>query len=402
LYGTHVLERETDTVMRLLGLTHSLSDVDGVGRYAVAVVNQARHYCDDITVFLGRKHRGISKDFPEGILVRPVLPPDYFMYMSWPRFLIFLAASLPRVCLAARRADLIHCLCDYPFSVLAWLAGKATRKPVIISGHGTYSVAPFRYPLHGALIRRSYGGAGAVLFGSSFAKAKFEEHLRLPHVRVLDYGVDVSAYAGEVPPPFEKVKSPYILCVGEVKERKGYEISVRSFIEAGKVNTDLTFAVVGKYDTGSSYFQSLLSLLEDEGMRDRVLFLGNVSESEKHSLYSHCEAFILTPKESLEGGFEALGLVFLEAGACGVPVIGAHDSGAVCAIRDDENGFLIPPDRPEEGGKAILRILQDSELKRRLGDRGRQMAMARDWGRVGERLERIYTRLVSGEKPFRD
>jgi phosphatidylinositol alpha-1,6-mannosyltransferase len=197
----------------------------------------------------------------------------------------------------------------------------------------------------------------------------------------------------------EFVKPPYILCIGEVKERKGYEISVRAFIEAGKVNPALTFAVVGKHRVDDPYYRGLVRLLEDCGMGDRVRFLGNVSEPEKRSLYSHSEAFILTPKESAEGGFEALGLVFLEAGASGVPVIGTEDSGAVCAIRDGENGYLIPPDRPEEGGKAILRILDDPALKSRLGDRGRQMAGDRTWGRVGEKLERIYTRLVAGKRP---
>ncbi len=388
--------------MRLLALTHSLSDIDGVGRYAVNILKQGSGFCDEVTVYLGRKHRGISRNLPRSILVRPVLPPDYFMYMSKPRFFFFIALTLPRLYWAARRADLLHCLCDYPFSLLAWLAGKAAKKPVIVSGHGTYSVAPFRYPLHAALLRKSYGGADAVLFGSSFAKERFEKHCTLPRVRVLDYGVDTSAFQGDAPPLPPEVKPPYILSIGEVKERKGYAISMRSFIEAGKSDRRLTYVVVGRYEPDDPYHRNLEGLLKEAGMADRVRFVGNVSEAMKHTLYANCEAFILTPKESAEGGFEALGLVYLEAGALGVPVIGTLDSGAVDAIRNGENGFLFPPEQPQAGAEALRRILEDSDLKRRMGETGRRMAEARDWTRVGEKLDQIYTRLVAGREPFAD
>ncbi|MBU0756216.1 MAG: glycosyltransferase family 4 protein [Planctomycetes bacterium] len=386
--------------MKLLALTHSLSDIDGVGKYAVSVLREVRRFCDPIEVLLGRKHRGISTDLPAGIGVHPVLPPDYFMYMSRIRFFYFLLSRLPRIFAAARRADLIHCLCDYPFALLAWLAGRAAGKPVIVSGHGTYSVAPFRYPLHRTLIRKSYGGVDAVIFGSDFARGKFEERLRLPNVGVVDYGVDVSAYLGEKPPPPAGVKPPYVLGIGELKERKGHEISMRSFVGAARKYPNLTYALVGNYLPEDPYYQGLVRLLEREGLLGRVRFLGNVSEEEKRALYAHSEAFILTPKEGSDGSFEALGLVYLEAGASGVPVIGTYDSGAVCAIEQGKNGYLISPDKPEEGAEAIAAILEDSDLKRCMGDAGRIMAQQRNWARVGEKLERIYGNIIGRRAPF--
>jgi phosphatidylinositol alpha-1,6-mannosyltransferase len=389
-----------EDVMKLLALTHSLSDIDGVGKYAVAALREARQFCWSVEVLLGRKHRGISLDLPAEIAVRPILPPDYFMYMSRLKFFYFLTTRVPRVYWAARKADLVHCLCDYPFSLLAWLGGRAARKPVIVSGHGTYSVAPFQYPLHRRLIRSSYGGVDAVLFGSTFARQKFEEHLKLPNVGVVDYGIDVGSYLGTKPPPLERIPRPYVLGVGEIKERKGHEISMRSFIGAARRHPELTYALVGKYAPDDPYYRDLLRLLEVEGMKDRVRFLGNVTEEEKRALYAHCEAFILTPRTGSDGGFEALGLVFLEAGASGAPVIGTLDSGAVCAIEEGRNGFLIQPAHPEQGAEAIGRILEDSDLKRRMGEEGRRMAREREWARFGEKLERIYRSVVSGQRPF--
>ena len=350
---------------RLLALTHSLSTIAGVGRYSVSVLKEVSRFCGPVTVLLSSKHRGISPDFPEEIEVKPILPPGYAMYMPWYKYLLLQLARFPGVWLHARKADLIHCLCDYPFSVPAWLAGKAAGKPVIVSGHGTYSVAPFRYPMHRTLIKSSYAGADRVLFGSSFALQKFEEQCKLPFVEVVDYGIDVSMYADQAPPPPERVKPPYLLCVGELKERKGHAISMRAFLGAAEEFPDLTYAVVGNYVEDDPYYLDLKRLIAEKGFEDRVLFLGTVTEEEKRSLYSHCEAFILTPVEGHEGSFEALGLVFLEAGACSVPVIGTHDSGAICAIKDGENGFLIRPDKPEDGAAAIGKILEDPEAKSR-------------------------------------
>jgi len=386
--------------MRLLALTHSLSPIDGVGKYAVAVLGQAKRFTDSQEVLLGRKHRGIASDLAEGVRVRPILPPDYFMYLSKPRFFAYLLVTLPRVLAAARRTDLIHCLCDYPFSVLAWLAGKAAKKPVVVSGHGTYSVAPFRYPLHRTLIRRSYAGVNAVIFGSSFARGKFEEHLRLDHVGVVDYGIDVSAYAGPAPPPPARVKRPFLLCIGEIKERKGHDISLRAFLGAAAKHPDLSFAVVGNHREGDPYFEALRRLAAEAGCAERVRFLGNVAEEEKRALLAHCVAFILTPKQAADGSIEALGLVFLEAGASGAPVIGTYDSGAVCAIEPGRNGYLIAPERPDEGAEAIGALLADPERRRRMGEEGRAMALARQWSVYGGKLQTIYKRALAGEPPF--
>lgn len=386
--------------MRLLALTHSLSTIDGVGRYSVSVLKEAQRFCEDIHVLVGRKHRGISPDFPSQIRVEASLPPGYLMYMSKPKFFYFVLSRIPKVYFAARRVDLVHCLCDYPFSLLAWIGAKAAGKPLLVSGHGTYSVAPFRFPLHRMFLEKSYKGADAVIFGSDFARRKFEEKAQFDHVGVVDYGVDVSSYLDLDPPLPDRVKPPYLLCIGELKERKGHEISMPVFIRAAKKFPELTYAVVGNYVPDDPYFLARVAELEQHGLKDRVVFLGNVDEEQKRALYAHCEAFILTPQEGADGSFEALGLVYLEAGASGVPVIGTLDSGAVCAIEHGKNGFLIDPAKPEEGAGAIAKIMTDQALKKSMGEQGKAMARAREWRRVGEKLERIYGRVVSGQPPF--
>ena len=92
------------------------------------------------------------------------------------------------------------------------------------------------------------------------------------------------------------------------------------------------FAIVGRFDEQGSYYLGLVEQIVATGAQQHVHFLGNVSEARKVALMRGCRAFMLTPVTSSEGGFEAFGLVFLEAGAAGRPVVGIADSGAESAI----------------------------------------------------------------------
>ncbi|MFG0317585.1 MAG: glycosyltransferase, partial [Planctomycetota bacterium JB042] len=203
--------------MKLLCLTHSLSEVDGVGKYGTEVLRRVAPRCDAVEVLLARKHRGLSDRLPPGLDVQVALPPDYLLYLSWPKFAAYVAAAMPKVWAAVGRADLVHALSDYPHAWLAVEAAKARGKPVVVSGHGTYSVAPFRYPGHRRLIRRAYGRADALLLGSRFALSKLEEKARFERARVVRYGVDPTQADGArdlAPPP--STPERFVLTIGEL------------------------------------------------------------------------------------------------------------------------------------------------------------------------------------------
>jgi hypothetical protein len=91
-------------------------------------------------------------------------------------------------------------------------------------------------------------------------------------------------------------------------------------------------------------------------------------------LYQHCELFLLTPRTERAGHFEGFGLVYLEAGACGKPVIGTSECGAEDAILDGQTGLLVRPDDVEGLSAALRSLLSDGNLARKLGDEGRRRA----------------------------
>jgi phosphatidylinositol alpha-1,6-mannosyltransferase len=70
-------------------------------------------------------------------------------------------------------------------------------------------------------------------------------------------------------------------------------------------------------------------------------------------------------------------MVFVEAGAAGVPVVAGRAAGALDAVGHEESGLLVDPDDPADIADAIVRLITDPELARRLGQSGRDSAAGR-------------------------
>ena len=119
-----------------------------------------------------------------------------------------------------------------------------------------------------------------------------------------------------------------------------------------------------------------------------------MSEAEKLALLAHADVFMLTPVTSAEGGFEAFGLVFLEANICHVPTVGVKDSGAQDAIRDGETGFLAEKGDVAGIARSLDTLLQDAELRARLGQAGAAFARSLDWDHAGDEILALYSAVL--------
>jgi len=381
---------------RVLVLTHSLSPVDGVGRYGVGMLRELAPLCSGIEVYIGRRHRGLALDLPaKGVTVHETLPTDRFPFLSLPKLALLLIVSLPELLRAAGRADVVHSFSDYPMGFVAVLVAKLARRPVVVSGHGTYSVTPLDMPVHRRLIGWMFARTDRFLTGSRYALSVVAARARPRGAEVVWYGVtpadyDEPAARGQHP----GVPGPYVLCVGEVKQRKGYATSLPAFLRAWSQEPALHYVIVGRYAEDDSYFRELSDQVEAAGAAGHVHFLGNVDEPRKVALLRGCAAFMLTPTVSDEGGFEAFGLVFLEAGAAGRPVLGVRGSGAEDAIADGENGFLREPGDVEGLAAALLALVRDPAAAARMGAAGRARAERQTWGRAAARVAAIYRELL--------
>ena len=109
----------------------------------------------------------------------------------------------------------------------------------------------------------------------------------------------------------------------------------------------------------------LQSVVQRFGLKDRVHFVGAVSDAHLASLYRRCRAFVLP------SGKEGFGIVFLEAMFFGAPVIAAREKGAVDVVRDGETGLTVGYGDTVALARAIERIVRDVDLRERLRAAGR-------------------------------
>jgi glycosyltransferase involved in cell wall biosynthesis len=116
------------------------------------------------------------------------------------------------------------------------------------------------------------------------------------------------------------------------------------------------------------------------GVADIVEFLGFVPDERLAGIYQSSDVFVL-PSITSEQSTEGFGIVFLEAGLFGLPVVACRSGGVDDAVADFETGLLVSPGDAAELGGAVARLLDDRELRLRLGRQGRERVL-RDfsWG----------------------
>jgi phosphatidylinositol alpha-1,6-mannosyltransferase len=120
--------------------------------------------------------------------------------------------------------------------------------------------------------------------------------------------------------------------------------------------------VVGEGDDRARLEQ----LAADLGVAGQVHFVGELTARELAACYRQCDAFVMP--SSVEG----FGLVFLEAMACGKPVVGGAHGGTTDIIADGQNGYLVPPDEIGRLAEVLEKLIAHDDLRRELGRRGQE------------------------------
>jgi glycosyltransferase involved in cell wall biosynthesis len=135
-----------------------------------------------------------------------------------------------------------------------------------------------------------------------------------------------------------------------------------------------------------------MRIIDMEGIRN-VEFLGEVSGKTLQSCFEESSLFVLMSQE--EGlSFEGFGLVFLEAGAYGLPVVGTRTGGIPDAVHDGETGILVAPDDVTGAARAMETLLRTPALARTMGLAGRAYAESLTWERYSEQMMQVYLRAV--------
>lgn len=189
-----------------------------------------------------------------------------------------------------------------------------------------------------------------------------------------------------------RYKDKVILTVGNLVARKGHDMVIRALPRLRQTIPNVTYLVVGD----GPYSTQLETLAVGIGVRDRVIFAGKVPEEDLPDIYALSDVFVMPSREQLDVcDAEGFGIVFLEANACGKPVVGGRSGGIPDAIMDEVTGLLVNPHDPTDIANALTRLLTDRHFAHRLGQQGRLRAV-RDfnWEKVCGQVQAILESTV--------
>lgn len=183
-----------------------------------------------------------------------------------------------------------------------------------------------------------------------------------------------------------------ILTLARIVERKGHDKVIEALPEVLKHVPNAHYLISGVRE-GENYERIQRQVVE-LGLERDVTFTGYVAPEEINQFYNLCDVYIM-PSRELEGAgdTEGFGITFLEANACGKPVIGGRSGGVVDAIEDGKTGYLVDPLSAEEIAEKLIHILSDPVQARSLGENGMaRIAAGYTWdavsGKITELLEK--------------
>ncbi len=209
-------------------------------------------------------------------------------------------------------------------------------------------------------------------------------------VSVIPNGVDlelVRRIKDEIPCPpgwTRDNKHLRIICVARLSPEKGLEYLFHAMRAVRARVPEATLTMVG----GGALEHSLQTLARELGIESCVNFLGNQPHHEVIREILKSDVFICP---SLA---EGLGIVFLEAQACGVPVVGTRVGGIPDVIQDGVTGFLVPPRDSAAIANALARLLLDPGLRTQLGEAALQRIGRYSWDGIAEEVGALYQRLL--------
>jgi phosphatidyl-myo-inositol dimannoside synthase len=308
--------------------------------------------------------------------------PERFL---WPRREI---ARRVEAAVAGSGAEVVLFGATYPLGLLGPQLAKR-RTPYLAAAHGFeywLSLAPGAH----TLMRRATSRAARVpVMCSEFIARVVRTAVpdRVP-VSVMYPGTDVDAFHPDL--PFEDVRArhgvtdrPLVVCVSRLVPRKGQDVLIRGMREVTRRMPDAALLIVG----GGPY-RGRLESLASEAPAGSVVFAGQVSETELPRYYRAGDVFAM-PCRTRRGGLEVEGWgnVFIEAAACGRPVVVGDSGGAREALIDGATGLLV--DGTEVGAVAdtVVSLLEDPDRARAMGAAGRARVERHfTWARAAEQL----------------
>jgi starch synthase len=325
--------------------------------------------------------------------------------------LVALGVDLP-MAQGCAGADVVHSHTWYT-ALAGHLAGLLHSRPHVLTAHSLEPLRPWKaeqlgggYAVSSWAERTAYAGADAVIAVSAGMRRdvlRCYPFVDPERVHVVHNGIDTSRWSREEQPDVVRALGVdpdrrSVVFVGRITRQKGLPHFLRA---AARLEPDVQVVLcAGAPDTPEimAEVQGLVASLRDE--RDGVVWIDRMlPRSEVVALLSAATAFVCPSV------YEPLGIVNLEAMACGAPVVATATGGIPEVVEDGVTGRLVPIEQTDDGtgtpldpdrfvadlAEALHAVLGDVRAARAMGEAGRQRAVESfSWDTVADRTVEVY------------
>ncbi|MDC0772126.1 glycosyltransferase family 4 protein [Streptomyces sp. HD] len=281
-----------------------------------------------------------------------------------------------------------------PLGLMAPALRRAGAERLVATTHG-HEAGWAQLPASRQLLRRIGESTDTITYLGEYTRSRIATALTpqaASRMVQLPPGVDEKTFhpgsgGDEIRARLGLTDRPVVVCVSRLVRRKGQDTLIQAMPRILAAEPDTVLLIVG----GGPYEQDLRRLAHDTGVTDSVRFTGPVPWSELPAHYGAGDVFAMPCRTRRRGlDVEGLGIVYLEASATGLPVVAGDSGGAPDAVLDGETGWVVRGGAPEEAADRIVTLLGDAELRRRMGERGREWVEERwRWDLLAEHLKQL-------------
>ena len=228
-------------------------------------------------------------------------------------------------------------------------------------------------------------------YNRNFVVEQYGNHVA-PKIRVVHCGIDPDTPLRHFSP--KRHDGPVrLLSVGQLVARKGFHILLPAIARARELGSDVRGTLIGD----GPLRKELVAQAADLGIDEYLTFAGALDQEAVQTALSDADLFVLPCVITPQGGRDGIPVALMEAMMAAIPVVSTNILGLPELIEDGVSGVLVSPDDSDELADAIAELAKSGELRRSLGDAGRNKVL-RDFNQEvsAKRLSKLFSGSVTG------
>ena len=305
------------------------------------------------------------------------------------QFLSFIFFNVFNSCRKLNDVDIVHVQWPIPNGLGALFLKKFYRIPYVNTIYGEEVYLSKRYKTTFIIKLLVNNSSKSITISNGSLKVCLKSGLKGEKFKIIPFGVDTSFFK---PITVKKDKEIFqILSVGYLIERKGFKYLISSIKEVLIDHENVRLKIVGS----GPLEKSLKNHIKDLNLENHVQIVSNVSDEDLLKIYNSSDLFVLPSIVDSQGNTEGLGVVLLEAMACKLPVIGSNIGGIPDIIQNKETGLLVPEKDVLELFRAIICLIEDTKLSKKLANNGYNKVIVKfSWEKIAKEYIDIYSSLL--------